>query len=283
VDALVASLNDWNGEVRAAAASALRQLGWRPRTEGETARFEIALGNTRVAVFAGDAALDPLVSEIRDDTGFQRRAAVEALKDLSDPRRVGPLLQALKDNESSVRVSAIHALERELDEKVTSELLKRFRDQDAHVRLAAAQVISRRPGSVAAYFVPLLSDSSFEIRLVAVQFLTKNPDPECAPALILRLADTDSDVRQGAAAALGQIRFGPAIEELVVTLGDEEKTVRAAAEQALEQIYPEWAQTEDALRAAARLQDLLGVRPQWVRSAILQVLQKIGAVTPSES
>jgi hypothetical protein len=60
-------------------------LNWKPANKEELARFEIALGNTRAAARAGNAAVNPLISELKQDTGDQRRAAADALKELSDP------------------------------------------------------------------------------------------------------------------------------------------------------------------------------------------------------
>src|SRR5439155_11427394 len=102
-----------NPAMRAAAAGALRRLAWKPSTREEQALFEIALGNTRAAAFAGEAALQPLVTELKHDTSFQRRAAAEALANVNDPRRIQPLLAAARDPDATVRVSAIHALGKE--------------------------------------------------------------------------------------------------------------------------------------------------------------------------
>jgi hypothetical protein len=58
--------------------------------------------------------------------------------------------------------------------------------------------------------------------------------------------------------------------------------VRLAAEHALNQIYPAWAQSEPAQRAIPQLQTLLQQRPAWVRSAILQVLGKLRAAQTAQ-
>ena len=54
-----------------------------------------------------------LVTELKHDTSFQRRAAAEALEEVDDPRATQPLLAALKDEDPTVRVSAIHALSKD--------------------------------------------------------------------------------------------------------------------------------------------------------------------------
>jgi hypothetical protein len=56
---------------------------------------------------------------------------------------------------------------------------------------------------------------------------------------------------------------------------DEERTIRHAAEQALNQIDPNWPHSEAARRAGTRLEALLDTSPTWVRSAIQQLLTRL--------
>ena len=55
-------------------------------------------------------------------------------------------------------------------------------------------------------------------------------------------------------------------------LPDEERTVRQTAESSLNQIDPNWAQSEVAQRAAAQLEEAMSNRPAWVRAAGSQVI-----------
>ena len=270
-------LSDPSSDAREAAASALRQLGWKPSTKEDLARFEIALGNTPAAVSIGEAAVDPLLADLTHETSFHRRAAAEALRELNDPRKIAPLLEALKDSDPTVRVSTIHSLGSVASEHVMAEILKLFRDRDPHVRLAAAQVMARRNDSPPAHFMCLLEDKSFEVRLAAVQFLGRIRNPQVAELLLPLLSDTDVDVRQATAAALGTLGNPSAIEALVISLTDEDKMVRRAAERSLDQLDPTWTGSAAAQHARAQLEGLADSRPPWVRSDILQVLSRIPA------
>ena len=78
---LAGLLNDSHTGARRAAAAALRSLGWKPSSNEEVALFEVALGHTRTAALAGQASINALVTELKHDTSFQRRAAAEALAD----------------------------------------------------------------------------------------------------------------------------------------------------------------------------------------------------------
>jgi HEAT repeat protein len=269
-------LSDRNPPLRMAAAASLKKLGWRASTKEEQAFFDVALGNTRAAAFAGKAALTPLLTELKHDTSFQRRAAAEALEGVNDPRRIQPLLIAAKDPDATVRASAIHALGRERSEEVAAALLRPLRDPESCVRLAAAQELAKREDcSHDSAFVGLLEDSNFEVRLTAVEFFGKRCDPQFVGPLLQRVFDPDSDVRLATARALGAIGHPGAIEALVVAMTDEEKAVREMAELALSQIDRNWHASEGAQRAIAHLEASLADRPAWVRSAINQVLAKL--------
>ena len=277
IEPLAATLKDADPAVRTAAAVALRALGWKASTKEELARYEIALGNTPGTSSLGEAAVNPLVAELRNETSFYRRAAAEALKELNDPRKVGPLIEALKDPDSTVRATALHSLQFVTSEEVTGEILRLFRDSDSNVRLAAAQVMSRRADAAPTHFLGLLEDKSFELRLVAVQFLSRIRNPHIAEVLLPRLSDPDIDVRQETAAALGSMGNSSVIESLVLCLADEDRLVRKAAERSLDQIDPAWTESSAARIARPQLEALLDVRPGWVRPEIQQILARLPA------
>ena len=271
-------LNDPNPGARAAAAAALRSLGWRPSTPEEQAVFEVALGHTRAAGFAGQAAVTALVNELKNDTSFNRRAAAEALENVDDPRTTQPLLAALRDEDPTVRVSAIHALGKATTAEVWPKLVALFRDREACVRLAAAEVLARRADqALVPEFLRLLTDRNFEVRLSAVKFLSRLREPRIAEALLPLLKDPDGDVRRAVAQALGAIAEPIAVEGLVLALTDEERAVREAADLALRQIDPNWLNLEAAHRTTARLEAALSDTRSWVRSAAAQVLAKLQA------
>ena len=88
---LAGLLKDSHPGARRSAAAALRSLGWKPSTSEEVALFEVALGHARAAAFEGQAAVKALVTELKHDTSFHRRAAAEALENVDDPRATQPL------------------------------------------------------------------------------------------------------------------------------------------------------------------------------------------------
>jgi len=279
IDGLGMLLKDSDDNVRLAAANSLKALGWRPSSNEDEARFEIALGNAKAAARAGGAAVQALVKELKHDTSFVRRAVAEALEDLDDPRMMKPLLEALGDEDPTVRVSVIHALSKVNSEGAAAALLTRLsREKDPRVRLAAAEVLGKRndPGLVPA-FVGLLSDSNFEVRVSALRFLGRNVDQGVAQDLARMLKDVDSDVRQAAAQALCLHANPTGIEALTLALGDEDRGVRSAAKLALEKIDDNWFSTEAAQRARVALEASLKTRPAWVKADITRSLAMLGS------
>ena len=277
-DALARALKDPKTTVRVRAGFALRNLGWQPSTSEEQARFDIALGNPRAALRAGEAAVPPLASELNHDTSFQRRATAEALEGVSDPRAVNALLVATGGSDPSVRISAIYALAKEPSDRVANVLLKTIRDANPQVRLAAAHALTKRADPAhAQHFFNLLQDAHFEVRLAAVKFFARLRDPKTADALVPLLQDADSDVREAAAQALGAVGNADAVEPLVLALVDEERSVRQAAENALNQIDLNWAASAPAQRAAARIESAQQHKCDWVRPVVLQILGRLRA------
>ena len=86
-------------------------------------------------------------------------------------------------------------------------------------------------------------------------------------------------MRRAAVKSLGIIGGAEAIETLVLSLTDEERMVRIAAEASLERIDPAWAQTTQAQHAKARLEASLNKCSPWVRSAVQQVLTRLTEAT----
>lgn len=276
LQALVRTLRDQNIEVRQCAALALRKLGWKPAADQERAIFEIALGNPRGALFAGEAAIAPLLAELKHQHPHQRQAAAEALEFLHDPQVLWPLLAAANDADPLVRLAALRAVAKDPSEQVTAALLQALFDLDLRVRLAAAEELySRGDPAHADNFVALLTDKNFEIRLIAIRFLAKLRDAKMLEHILPRLADTDADVRITVIKVLGDMHNPVFIEPLILKLVDEERSVRDATLVALNRIDPKWMLTDEAARAIGKLQEKMKDSQPWVRLAAATIITKI--------
>ncbi|HEX4343913.1 MAG TPA: HEAT repeat domain-containing protein [Verrucomicrobiae bacterium] len=277
IKALIHCLRDPKSRVRNAAALSLRKLGWKPRDKEDHALFEIALGNPRGAVRAGSDAVAPLASELSCDTSLCRRAVAEVLRDLNDPRATNSLLKAATfDPDVSVRVAAIYGLADMEASLAVPVLEKGISAGDERVRLAAVQVLAKKAGpKQVPRFLLLLKDNHFEVRLASINFLGKLRDAKFNEALVPMLWDHDHDVREAAAKVLGEMKCQTAKEALILALIDEEHAVRIAAERALEQIDQQWISSEAAQKAKARLELSANDGRSWVRSATVDLLDKL--------
>ncbi len=112
VEPLLVALEDNGSRVREQAAAALVSLGWRPVDETQSALLAVAQRDWDRAVSLGSAAVEPLVTAIRDNNSQVRVQAAEALGRLGDPRAVEPLIEVLKDIGSAVSQAAFRALRR---------------------------------------------------------------------------------------------------------------------------------------------------------------------------
>jgi HEAT repeat protein len=82
-----------------------------------------------------------------------------------------------------------------------------------------------------------LKDSDAEVRQQAAWALGRIRSEQSADALIAAMRDTDQDVRKQVIWALGRIRSAKAVDALTAALKDSDTEVRRSAAQALAQIY----------------------------------------------
>jgi len=275
--ALVRTLKDRQVDVRLSAATTLKRLGWAPSSDDQAVAFEIAFGNLQDAAKLGEVALEPLLAELSHFGTQQRRAAVEALVKMNDPRTVWPLLTAMNDPDSTVKVSAIRALGKNTSNDVAAALLKMLWDPDPHARLAAAEALAEREDpDLMQHFVELLADANFEVKLVAIRFLSRLNIPILFDQqMVPLLSDPDSDVRRTVIQVLGTSRNSAFIGPLIMALVDEERPVREAATVALELINPKWALSEAAKQTVPALEKAVENSRPWVRVAAAGVLGRI--------
>jgi HEAT repeat protein len=208
-----------------------------------------------------------LIDALRDNHPTIRRAACTALGQIGDTAAVPVLIQRLEDTDSNVRSAACTALGQIGDAaaipalKVHAEIMEEAQQalamlggtsmalQEA-VRTLAEQsqwgvlcraltsdqvrdAIVQLGSSAVPALIDALRDDDTEIRQAACTALGQIRDKAPVPSLIARLKDTNRDVRIAACTALGQIRDSSAVPALISTLYDKEVDVRIAATDAL--------------------------------------------------
>lgn len=148
---------------------------------------------------------------------------------------VEPLIAALKDQDSDVRDDAAIALANDagtLDiEDARKPLIVALSDNDPGVRYEAAKALAGIGGGGAGAVEPLiaaLKDQYSDVREGAAIALGKIKDARAVEPLIAALTDEDSGVRNNTAFALGGIGDKRAIEPLVGNLTDWASNVNEA-------------------------------------------------------
>jgi|GEM_PF-3411545 len=251
----------------------LRDKDWRVRWDAALALREI--GDER--------AVEPLINALRDEYPDVCRAAAEALGKIGDKKAIEPLIIALRDKDWRVRWDAALALREIGDKRAVEPLINALRDGSPDVCRAAAEALGKI-GDKKAIEPLIIALRSLFVRYAAIEALEKI-EPEWhktevakkqVPEFINALRNGCSDVRIGAAEALGKIGDKKAIEPLIIALRDWDWRVRYAAIEALEKIEPEWHKTEVAKKQVPEFINALRDKNSDIRKATARVLGKIG-------
>jgi HEAT repeat protein len=283
---LSAAVSDRDPAVRCAACEALGKFGPRGRFAADS-------------LSTAQQDPDPKVSEAA-------AAALKATGGLT-PEAVPALRDGLKHSSANIRLYAMNTLA-QVAPTEQDAFMAGLRDESKEVRMAAAKILAglgnsvtakhdalaqmmvflksgdrdlmavavdtlRRLGPIPETEVPdlleYLASEILEARRYAVWALEQTPSATATAALIDRLADQDSEVRTGAAQALGAI--GPPASEAVPALSNlipSEAAVREAAGQALVKI---------GAPAIPALRNLLAHANEAVRAEAVTSLGEMGA------
>jgi HEAT repeat protein len=156
----------------------------------------------------------------------------------------GPLSEQLTSANATVRRNAAWSIG-ELTNMVHGEragavpqLITLLGDSDPWVRMAAARALGEvRDERALTRLVATLSDDNWRVRELAVWALSEMKDDRAVNALCsVLLSDARSEVRRGAAEALGEIASADALPSLKQALNDTESSVSAKAAWAISEI-----------------------------------------------
>ena len=116
-----------------------------------------------------DAAVETLVTALRDENATTREAAAVGLRFADNPRTIDPLTRALEDRESAVRAAAAWALGEIEDSRAIPALERTLKDADPLVRINAAWALGEieDPAAIPALTALLREDRDPEVRKMA--------------------------------------------------------------------------------------------------------------------
>jgi len=214
---------------------------------------------------------DELLARCDDEDPGVKRAALEHLAFLDDPRVVPRLIRALAEEpNAAMRCAAAQALARVDDAAVAMPLRAALSDADPWVRYFAARSFAelRDPDAFDDLTRLAFDDPAGHVRLAAIDALGQLANPSAVPALSALASSDDVERSKAALQALGGIAHPDAWPPLQAALRADQEERRAAAVaaiarlgggQAVERL--EWTAAADGSDAvvAAAIQGLAAV------------------------
>jgi HEAT repeat protein len=193
---LLVACIDENRDVRKEAKSALETID-KDWMKSESAKNAVPMMIS--ALTSGDKAI--------------REQAAMILGEINDNRSVNPLKAALKDENHTVRDEAVKALGNSKDKGLIEDLIIMFLD----------------PASISHY------NLEFALKNIDVNWTKSEATLKAVPTMISALKNTNSNVRVGAALALGLINDTRTISPLISALDDENWRVQEVAALAMKE------------------------------------------------
>ncbi len=257
VEPLANALTDLDERVRSTAAEGLGRIGDKRALESlihalndkeAYVRWHAAEG---ISDLADEQAVEALVIALDDDEELVRYFAARGLGNIRDSRAVEALMGAVYDSDDGVVYNAIDSLAKIGDVRAAKALSLALAYQDEEIYERAELALRQFGETAVAPLIVALRDSDDDIRQYAALALGIIGSSRAVEALITSLTDTDPDVRWHAAVALGKIEDVHSVGSLIRTLADKGRhwtgnRVRDAAAEALQQIG-----TPEALEAVA--------------------------------
>jgi HEAT repeat protein len=284
LDALVRLFAHPDVMVRQGALAAVHSMrDERVRTHVKAA---LASGDSRVrecgirvaGYFGFDDCVPDVLDALRDPSDDVRRAAIEQLPLLDDPRCGGLLLTALHTESARNRGAAAHALRLIETPGGEAALLAALSDSDAWVRYFAAGSLEAR-GTVQS--IPRLThaartDIAPHVRIAAMTALAAVAPSELAGVVSALAEDPDENVAAAAVAALAHVHGAAADTLLERALRAPSSEMRLAAAAAL--AHRTTCEAVKALEWAAQLSE-----PPTLAALALNGLRKVAEASGSEA
>lgn len=217
----------------------------------------------------GVAAVEPLLTVLRDANPNVRAGAARALGKIGDRRALSALEFCLRfDNSTEVRKSAVWALHLG-DARAVPALVDALGDTDEWVRFGAVIVLAKIGTPAVKSLTNALKSDDATIRATAAETLGRIGDRRAADTLALLLFDNRQNVRDHAAVSLGRMSDARAVDTLIDILQSSRSELRTKAIKSLGQIG-------DVRAVEPLIQAVYAQQDRWVRLFAIEALGHIG-------
>ncbi|MFH0879758.1 MAG: HEAT repeat domain-containing protein [Lentisphaerota bacterium] len=182
--------------------------------------------------------IESLTEELRSPNALIRKAAVMALIQTNDPRRVMPLIEVLQGDDGAVKNVARLALDAITDPAALPyfiEALNAYTNFGCRVPALLAMGRYKDP-SIASNLLPFLSCESEPLRALALKAFTQIEDPALLDPLISLLDNPDNLVRRQAVQSIIKIDDPRRIAPLIKAMRDQDPVVLERARRAVDVI-----------------------------------------------
>lgn len=174
-----------------------------------------------------------LITALKDESEYSRRAAVEVLNEIGDASSVKDLLEALKDDDWWVRSRAGDALAEIGGPRVVDSVLELINDKDEDIRRTAIEILnSTKDERAVAQLIKATDDSDWWVRERAVDALSQIGDKSAVPKLVSMLGKSGK-MDTVLIRALGKLGDQSIIDKIVPMLKRSEREVQVEAIKAI--------------------------------------------------
>ena len=186
------------------------------------------LASAGIVKTADSTIVPKLVDMLKEEDVNIRRAVVDILNGLKDPRTAAALIRALKDGDWWVREIATDALSSLGGGNVSHMIMGLLKDTDEYVRRSAVEFYCRvRDESVYGALVELLDDNDWWVREKAITALGLIGDSRAIPHIARHVHDRE--VKWAIPRALKSMDSPEALKPLSIMLHDEQRQIRLEA------------------------------------------------------
>jgi HEAT repeat protein len=193
--------------LRIAAAQALAELDWQPRTPRQKILFTISRTEEAgpAAQSLNEDAIDFLIDALEEES--LRSYALKMLGQIGDPRAMEALLPLLSDPGSAEYAAAIGVLEKLASPETVPVLIRALEHQPPHSPIG--DILSRMGKAALPALVEQFEDGTLPIQYTAIEVLGKAGDRSAIPILKKVLRTGPWPLRFAAAPALASLDWTP--------------------------------------------------------------------------